>query len=138
MQGGNLNALVKELTRDEGMRKKPYKCTAGKVTIGIGRNLDDVGVSEEEALYLLKNDIKKAYEEAIKFDWYHKLSSPRKRVIINMMLNLGAPRFKKFKKTIRYISVGDYGSASTEMLDSAWANQVGPRAKRLSTLMKNG
>jgi lysozyme len=138
MQGPNMTALIKELTVDEGMRKKPYKCTAGKTTIGIGRNLDDVGISQEEAEYLLRNDIKKAVEEAKKFPWYEGLSPVRKRVIVNMIFNLGITRFKKFKKTIQYISVGDFQSASTEMLDSGWANQVGPRAKRLSKMMKLG
>ena len=138
MQGTNMGVLIKELTRDEGMRKKPYHCTADKLTIGIGRNLDDVGISEEEAQFLLKNDIKRAVEDAKKFVWYDDLSPARKRVIINMLFNIGLGRFKQFKKTIQYISVGDYSSAAVEMLDSRWANQVGVRAKRLSKMMKEG
>ena len=138
MKNQNLSLLIQELEVDEGFRKKPYKCTADKTTIGIGRNLDDVGISRDEAVYLLKNDIKAAVEQAEKFYWYHDLSPMRKRVIVNMIFNLGITRFRKFKKTIKYLEVGDYQSASTEMLDSAWAKQVGPRATRLSQMMRKG
>lgn len=53
----NIEQLKKELIRDEGFRSKPYKCTAGKLTIGVGRNIEDNGITEDEAMYLLENDI---------------------------------------------------------------------------------
>ena len=138
MIGKNKEKLIEELTRDEGYRCKVYLDSVGIETIGIGRNLVDVGVSKDEAKYLLSNDIKGAVADAEGFSWYAKLSPARKRVIVNMLFNIGLTRFKKFKKTIQYIDCGDYGSASVEMLDSRWADQVGIRAKRLSKMMKNG
>ena len=51
------DALIHDLKRDEGVKLNPYKCTAGKLTIGVGRNLDDVGITEEESDMLLKNDL---------------------------------------------------------------------------------
>jgi lysozyme len=138
MQAQNLGKLLDELTRDEGYRRKVYKDSVGIETVGIGRNLVDVGISMEEARMLLRNDVKEAVSHAEKFHWYSGLSSPRKRVIINMIFNIGITRFKKFKKTIQYISVGDFSSASVEMLDSKWAEQVGVRATRLSVMMKKG
>ena len=138
MQGKNLNQLMIELERDEARRAKPYKCSAGKLTIGVGRNLEDVGLSREEQDLLLKNDIKRAVKAAERYSWYSGLTPARKRVIVNMIFNLGAPTFSKFKKTIAYIRAGDYGNASIEMLDSQWAGQVGRRANRLSVMMKNG
>jgi hypothetical protein len=53
----NLHRLQKQLIRHEALRLKPYRCSADKLTIGIGRNLDDVGITEEEAYFLLGNDI---------------------------------------------------------------------------------
>jgi len=138
MKGKNKAKLIEELTRDEGYRCKVYLDSVGIETIGIGRNLVDVGVSKEEAQYLLSNDIKGAVRDAQGFSWYGELSPVRKRVIVNMLFNIGLTRFKKFKKTIRYIDSGDFGSASVEMLDSMWARQVGIRAKRLSKMMKEG
>ena len=36
----NMDALISELELDEGVRLSPYRCTAGFLTIGVGRNLD--------------------------------------------------------------------------------------------------
>ena len=49
--------LVDQLITHEGMELKVYKDSLGIETIGIGRNLVDSGVSEEEARYLCNNDI---------------------------------------------------------------------------------
>lgn len=134
----NTNKLIEELTRDEGYRRKAYKDSEGIITAGIGRNMEDVGLSLDEAQYLLKNDIKSALAGAEKFTWFADLSPVRQRVIINMIFNLGITRFKQFKKTIYYIKRRAYEDAATEMLDSKWAKQVGVRAKRLSKAMKEG
>ena len=53
-------SLVDTIKRHEGLRLKPYLCTAGKLTIGYGRNLETNGISGDEAEYLLKNDIERA------------------------------------------------------------------------------
>ena len=55
-----------------------------------------------------------------------------------MVFNMGINRFKHFKKTIYYIKNNDFTKASTEMMDSRWANQVGFRAVKLSSMMKMG
>jgi len=138
MKGVNKKKLIEELTRDEGFKSKVYKDSVGIETVGIGRNLVDVGVTKEEAQYLLGNDIKGAVADAEKFPWYCCLTPVRKRVIVNIIFNIGLPRFKKFKKTIAYIKAHEFDDASVEMLDSLWARQVGIRAKRLSVMMRNG
>ncbi len=40
-----MNRIKAQLVRHEGLKLKPYRCTAGKLTIGIGRNLDNCGIS---------------------------------------------------------------------------------------------
>jgi hypothetical protein len=52
--------LLAELERDEGRRLKAYVDTMGKVTIGYGRNLSDVGISEADAMRFLLEDISAA------------------------------------------------------------------------------
>jgi len=126
------------LILDEGLRLKPYIDTVGKITIGVGRNLDDVGISEDEALYLLENDIKRAKEEAVEIFgsvWYN-LSEIRRAVIIDMLFNLGKPRFLTFKKFIQAVKNSDFKTASKEMLNSKWAKQVKGRAERLAYTMR--
>jgi len=128
------NALIK----DEGYRQFPYMCTAEKLTIGIGRNLDDVGVTEDEAMYLLENDIEKSIEDAEDIFNLNELSQVRQEVIINMIFNLGKTRFLKFSKTIQAIKDKDFNKAGSEMMDSKWYRQVGSRASRLIQEMKRG
>jgi len=131
-------AVTRDLKRDEGFRSRPYRDTVGKLTIGYGRNLDDVGISKREALELLRYDVFIANKELLNFPWYDDLTSCRKRALLNMMYNLGFTRFNKFKKMIKAFKVGDYPLAADEALDSEWAKQVGSRAERIADLIRQG
>ena len=131
-------ALIDSVKEGEGLRLKPYRCTAGKLSIGYGRNLDDVGITLEEAELLLKNDLEKAEKEAEKFPVYSKLNQARKDVLIEMVFNMGYSRLSKFKKMFEALEKGDYSEAANQMLDSAWHTQVGKRAERLAYFMRIG
>jgi len=131
--------LVKQLMRHEGKRLKPYRCTADKLTIGYGRNLDDVGISDAEAMFMLRNDISQARVDLIQnHPWIDQLDYPRQDVLINMVFNLGINRFNGFKNAIAAARVGDFDLCAKEMLDSRWANQVGERANELARQMVRG
>lgn len=131
--------LTEMLVDHEGMRRKPYRCTAGKLTIGVGRNLDDRGISPDEAMYMLANDIKDARRElSAAFPWFDKLDEVRQAVLIDMCVNLGLSRLQGFRNTLALIGVGKYEAAAQEMLNSKWAEQVGRRAQRLSRMMATG
>lgn len=132
-------SLRDDLVRDEGIRLKPYRCTAGKLTIGVGRNLDDNGISHAEAIALLDNDIARVKAECGKaFAWFGALDDSRQDVILNMVFNLGVTRFSQFHQTIQHISRGEYSAAADQMLKSLWAKQVGSRAVRLARKMREG
>lgn len=127
------------LIRHEGLRLKPYRDTKGKLTIGVGRNLDDVGITREEALLLLNNDLVRVRREVERaFPWFSRLNPVRKNVVLNMVFNLGLPRFRGFTKTITAIEAKDWERAAREMLESRWAKQVGRRAQELAAMMKEG
>jgi lysozyme len=126
------------LIRHEGLRLKPYHCTAGKLTIGVGRNLDDNGITDAEARMMLSNDVVVAEIDALKFPWFKDLNQPRKDAILNMLFNLGLARFRGFKNFIASMEAEDYKGASEEMLSSKWADQVGSRAIELSFIILNG
>lgn len=129
--------LEELLIKHEDLRLKPYKCSAGKLTIGVGRNLEDNGITEEEALYLLRNDIETCEREASRYPWFETLSPKRQNVIISMIFNLGLYRFSQFKNMISAIENEDYSEAAHQMLDSKWAEQVGKRAVELAQMMEN-
>jgi lysozyme len=127
------------LIRHEGLRLKPYHDTRNKLTIGIGRNLDDVGITREEALMLLDNDITRVRREVKRaFPWFSRLNQARKDVVLNMVFNLGLSGFRRFRKTIAAIETRDWEEAGREMLDSRWAKQVGRRARELAAIMRRG
>lgn len=132
--------IVREqLRRDEGVKPKPYRCTAGKLTVGVGRNLDDNGLRPDEIEYLLQNDITQAEEDARSiFTTFDDLTDNRKAVLVNMSFNLGRDRLSKFRKLRKAIDALDFDTAYVEMVSSMWADQVGARATRLAKLMKDG
>ena len=127
------------LVRHEGLRLFPYECTAGKLTIGVGRNLEDVGITEDEAIYLLRNDIARCAAELAQAKPIVKsLDDVRYFVLLNMAFNLGITRLLKFKKMWEAIEDSRYTDAALEMQDSRWCEQVGGRCKELAVLMENG
>ena len=130
--------IQEQLILHEGKENKPYRCTADKLTIGVGRNLEDKGLTDDEIMYLLENDIKEAEQDLEQFDWYNKLKWERKRAVIDMRINLGLRGLLSFKKMIAKIESEEWEEAAYEMLDSKWAEQVGTRAERLAEMMRTG
>lgn len=131
--------MIQQLRLHEGERLKPYRCTAGKLTIGVGRNLEDRGITAEESAYLLNNDIEREWK-ALKtaLPWVTGLNDVRQRVLLDMAFNLGIDGLLQFKNTLATVQRGDYERAASMMLDSLWARQVKGRATRLAEMMKTG
>ena len=151
--------FVKQIAMHEGLRLEVYQDHLGIDTIGIGRNLEDRGITDEEleimdmdmdmvyengiteadAYMLCKNDINIVVCELLgSFPVVEDLSAARQRVVVDMGFNMGIPRLSKFKNMWAAIEQEDYTWASEEMMDSRWADQVGRRANRLSHTMKTG
>lgn len=134
-----MTKLIEQIKRHEGLRLKPYNCTAGKLTIGYGRNLESNGITEYEAEILLHHDINGVYNKlrlALKF--WPQLNDARRNVLINMGFNIGTHGLLGFKKTLKLVEEGKYNLAAIEMLDSKWAKQVPDRALELSVQMDTG
>jgi len=128
--------LIDMLIEEEGLELRPYTCPAGKLTIGVGRNIEDRGITKEEALFLLKNDIEIVYEELGKnFSWFKSAPETVQVVLADMCFNMGIVRLRQFKNTLAFFENRQYKEASVEMLDSVWARQVGKRAKKLSDMI---
>lgn len=132
--------LIKsQLEAHEGVRLKPYEDSVGKLTIGIGRNLEDKGLSRNEAEFLLENDIDQVVRELDKnIPWWSTLPSVQQAVLINMGFNLGVPELMSFRRMLGAIKRHDWEEAAQEMLDSEWASQVGDRASELAGQMRTG
>lgn len=128
------------LVRDEGLRLKPYSDTVGKITIGVGRNLVDKGITQEEALALLNTDIVDAVASAHNIfgeSAFNSMSRPRQLAITNMIFNLGEQGFSGFKIMISCIKLGNWHGAAAAALQSKWAKQVGKRAERIAFMLSD-
>lgn len=131
--------MSQQVKADEGLRLKPYRDTVNKLTIGYGRNLDDVGISPEEARLMLEADLRRAEADCVRtFDFYVSLGGERQAVLVNMCFNLGLTRLLSFRRALSAIRSREWARAAAEMLDSKWAEQVGTRAQRLARQMESG
>ena len=141
----NLDALLLALQRDEGRRVNvrgrhmPYRCPANKLTIGYGRNIEDNGISETEALDLLTNDAIQAHRDAASLipNWLG-LDDVRQNVVANMAYNMGRSTLAKFTNFLAAVNEGRYEVAAYEMIMSDWYRQVGMRSVRLKQEMLRG
>jgi lysozyme len=135
-----MTKLIEQLKVHEGLRLNPYQCTAGKWTIGYGRNLEDNGITKFEAELLLNHDVAGVIMKlSTAVDGWHFLNEARKAVLVNMAFNMGVSGLLAFKKTLGYIRLKMYKEASVEMLDSAYGRgKTKNRALELSAQMESG
>ena len=138
--------LMEELKYDEGCVNEVYEDHLGYATFGVGHLIKksdpelgkDVGtaISEERVTECFNQDIDIVCEELDRnLPWWKGLTDNRRRILANMCFNLGYTRLSKFKNFFSALEKQDWKKASEEMMDSRWANQVGPRANRLSNRM---
>ena len=145
----NRDRLASDLILDEEVRLVVYDDKTGKslrtgdtlqgnATIGVGRNLHEP-LSEAAWRFLLNESIETVLADIDRAcHWFDALDDVRQRAVVNMVFNLGLPRFLNFKKTIAAIERGDWQIAAIEALDSTWAQQVGARATRIAGMLRTG
>ena len=134
-----MNKLVEQLKRHEGVELKPYKDTVGKWTIGVGRNLDDIGISEQEAEMLLLNDIREAERQlTTAMPWTQELDEVRFSALLNFVFNVGIGTASKFVNAMEALRQRNYDMAADEMLNSRWSEQVGKRSLEVTEQIRTG
>lgn len=149
-----MQEAIKRLILHEGLKLKPYKCPAGFLTVGVGRNVEtnpitdeekrvvgdwEHGITENGAKYLLKNDIMKAHKECKKnIEFYKNLDDERQYALLDMCFNLGIYRLLMFRKMLFAMEIGDYRGAAKECLNSKYAKEVGKRAVRIAKTIEKG
>lgn|SRR5690625_376873 len=132
--------IAEELIKEaEDLELKPYRDTVGKLTIGYGRNLEDSGITEEEAKYLLAQDQIRSHNELTgNFAFFQKMDPVRQAVLADMHMNMGLPRLLTFKKMLTACQFQDWDTAAAELMDSKYFRQTHSRAKRNYMMMKFG
>lgn len=134
----NTDKLKKQLTTDEGRKKRMYLDTVDKWTVGVGRNISDRDFSDDEIDLMLSNDIKLVADALDRvLPWWREMNDARQNVLINMGF-MGITKLLTFKNTLAFMQAKRYDAAADGILDSKYATQVGDRAKRLATIMRTG
>lgn len=131
--------LAALLKLHEGVRRYPYRCTAGKLTIGVGRNLDDNGLRPAEIECLLRHDIEDVIEEVHEhWPWVEHLADARKVALYDMAFQHGLGGFSRYAPTLALIREGRYPEAARRLEATRWATQAPLRARRLISMIKTG
>lgn len=136
--------LLRRIMRHEGCVKQGerhvlYADSLGIQTIGYGRNIQERGLSEDEAQYLLHADLSAAQNELSRaYPWTDKMDAARRDVLVEMVFNMGLRRFSRFVRMLAAAHREDWETCAHEMLDSKWAAQVGVRAVELAAVMWSG
>ena len=120
----------------EGLDLKLKKDTVHKWTIGYGRNIEDNGISIDEAELMFKNDLKRTINELDQYNWFINQPQSIKDALINMNFNMGIHRLLGFKKMIASLDDHNYAHAALEALNSKWAKQVPNRAKDIAVMIR--
>lgn len=150
----DINELIQRFVLHEGCELMPYRCPAGYLTIGVGRNLETNPLTQEEkrvcgdymrgitknaAYYLLRNDIDKVKRECKQsIPFFNALDAERQYALLDMAFNLGIKGLLKFRKMLNAMGCGDWNWASDECLNSTYAKQTGIRARRIANTIKTG
>ena len=134
-----MNESAEQVKQDEGLKLKPYKCTAGKLTIGYGRNIEDKGITKQEAEIFLKNDIQECVEdleEIFTQAGFKTLPFNIQKVLINMRYQLGGAGLRGFKNMLRACRDRQWQAMARQMQASKWYQQTTNRAQRLINLVR--
>ena len=150
----DMNLWCERLIKHEGLSLMPYRCTMGKLTIGVGRNLEDNplngeekralgdymhGITKNGAMMLLRNDIKRCYMETKKiFKGFEELNNDRQYALVDMCFQLGAKGVRKFRIMRKAIENKDFELASKACLASIYAKQTPKRANKIADVIRIG
>ncbi len=109
----NKEQLIQDLILDEGLKTDPYEDTVGKLTIGVGRNLTDRGISQAEAMFLLANDIEIVEVELdARLSWWRDMPDDVQRALANLAFNMGVPTLLNFVQALAALQERDFDKAA--------------------------
>jgi lysozyme len=135
----------------DGKRIGPRKRTIrGKLTVGKGRNLEDVGLSDDEIEYLFENDVRRAVEGARRLIRnFDALSENRRVVVASLVYMMGEKGFAAWRETRKVIEAGRFDLAALHIEQSKLYRQLGgdppgtddgrlERPEELARMMREG
>ena len=123
---------------EEGLKLFPYRCSANKLTLGVGRNIEDRGISDITAMQMLEEDIALCVNELERnISWWSEAPGGLQEVLIDLCFNMGISKLMLFTKTLQYLGSGEMVKAADELLNSRYATMVPNRAKRNADIIRS-
>ena len=117
---------------EEGYRRLPYHCPAGKLTVGFGRNLESVGIDHDEAITLFTNDFDRAEGICRLEAWWGDMAPLQRYAQVEMVFILGERGWRRFEKMHAALKRRNWRAAAEEILDSKMAQQLPRRTERIA------
>ena len=135
----NIGQIEKRLIEFEGLRLMPYRCTSNKLTIGVGRNIEDRGISVETAMQMLREDLELVIDELKRaIPGFDKMPESVQEALVDLAFNMGTPTLLTFKRALRALQAQEWDNAADEILSSRYAKQVGRRAEIIADMIRSG
>jgi lysozyme len=130
--------LTAQLMKHEGFKLLPYTDTVGKLTIGVGHNLTDKGLTKSQALAIFNDDLDEVIHFLdLKIPWWKDLDDVRARVLANMTFNLMG-KILDFHNMLAAFQAQDWEKAAQSLEGSLFYRQVGLRGKDLAAMIRTG
>lgn len=147
------------IIKAEGVRNKAYKDTLGKVTIGIGFNMDSPNARAVWQQAGIQTAFDEAYKGRVKLSDdeigrlaeasygiaetdarglvpnFDKLSKNRQDALVQLSYQLGKNRMSQFKNTLALVEKGNWKAAANQILNSKLAKQTPNRAKAVAKML---
>ena len=149
-----MDSELKELLeRHEGRKRFPYHCTAGKLTVGVGHNIDAKGlpnyiqdyldrngfIKDEMIDELLEQDVQDAINDCEKlYPFFLTFSDVRQYALIDFLFNVGLGTARQFKNTNKAINAEKWEEAAEGFEKSLWYKQVKNRAVEIVKMIREG
>ncbi|MCL4735370.1 MAG: glycoside hydrolase family protein [Candidatus Omnitrophica bacterium] len=145
--------LLSFIRLNEGLRLKPYRCPAGKWTIGVGYNMEahgipgwmvdkimsGRGITEQDSDRLLIEEVAKCISACKSIvPGFSGLSHNRQIALVDMCFNLGPGGLSKFRNMLAAITAGDWERAARSAQSSKWYTQVKMRGVRVVKMLRDG
>lgn len=137
-----MSQIEELLKKEEGWEPSAYQDSLGYWTIGYGKLIDKRkggGITKEEGLYLLRNEIARKSNELFEaLPWAKLLDETRQTVLIAMAFQMGVDGVLKFRNTLNALMNGDWAKAAAGIRASRWARQTPARAERMARAIETG
>lgn len=141
--GQNYKQYKDFIIKSEGIRNKPYRCSQGHLTVGVGHKIEKSEkfksfYSNSEIEDLFKKDLNEAIRAAQNnFPSFSRQPDHIKLVLVSFCFNLGEAGSRKFVKFRRAIESRNYQLAALELKKSLWYKQVTARANKYISIIVN-